>query len=967
MEVWDFLGYLVCALCVVLFQRLVTLWPPPAQHRGEETKVVYINRCTVSVQTEEDGTGMDQKKSHGTTERLQNKKLGRPGLPEQDTHALPGRMHVEQEEGCSSSPPQTSASQRGISLSARLAASAGGGHPGNGMCRNGLLKVPSGGGKQDESLINGNHDDEDDAKDKMSPPRKQQQRSMQFAKTMSSASSVIHTIEESTAYTHMPSDDSMLSASVQSVVLLPSRAASSPKPMVANEDGSVRSVKRPQAAWGKSFSTATTRSDDSGGPPTNENHNNNNASSAVVLPWRRPAYAYSTSTPSCSGATMDGDGGTPAGTAAQEGEVKEVLPWRKRESVGTTSGSTNSPQRRSPTFGASATSPPQMRVISPPPGLGHGLGDIPPVAPPGLEPKPATGKEAEGNASSVLSEEKSGRKSTSADRGAREGAAAVPYAKALTEGTKIGTCDAAFFTASKAIQDFGKQGKWEQAVGVLRSMKDMNVKPNVVNFNLAISACGQKKQWECALKLLQEMQEESVEPNVITYNTAISACGKAMMWDRAMGLLEHMKTKHVQPDKLSYNATISACGKGMQPEMALNLLEEMKQLSVKPDVISYNASISACGVAQKWENALLLLDDMKQQRLEPDVISYNAAISACEKGARADKALELLESMGTQRVIPNIITYSAAISACEKGMKWEKALELLEEMKQWNIQPSVIAYSAAISACEKGVQPEMAMKLLEKMKTDNLEPSVISYTSAISACAKGLLPEKALDLFKEMKSNNVAPNVISYNAAISACEKAALPEKALELLNEMRGQRVKPDKISYSAAISACGKGMQPEMAMKLLEDMKSQHLDPNIITYSASISACENAGRYEDAERLYREAYASRSYDHWLGGKKNCVIDFRSYPLAIAKAALRVILKDYKANGIPAKSPELIVGRGARSDGDAVLRPALLEMLKTEFHGALRTKEPKENSARLLITRSSIAAWAKGEECSSN
>jgi len=979
----------------------------------EDTKLVYIDKYTVSVQTEEDEVWEQARGVH----KQNNKLTAFTGGQEEELRTKSSNIH-----------PPSNASRS--SLSARIAATT----------QSGLPEVPS--GKHDESLIGyiSNHGDMKDeipawkrcptqstlASNSHLPEVSRSQEFTRGKSMSSSASLLIHTIEETTEYsTHIPVCDGFIDRSTrssQSVVLLPSRAASTHRPIVpipisqafypivssSSKDEEVWSppAKRPQVAWGKSF-TVPNRS---GGCATSHNNDKNDTSPAVVPPWRRAAYVNLDRNQ-----TIET---TPAGAPAQE---EEVVPWKKRESG--TYASTSSLDNYGKWQPCAKDGVEDSRVLSLPPGQPyHSQSDGILPASPGqiaqhllpkpllpttaivpaaaaatatataekrgnaplfhLPPVPREEKRVNGRLGTTRGDEREakevngtrefiprgGTKRRRARGAAREERGAyAPFEKkaSLPDGSKNNTpCDTTFFTASKAIQDFGKLGKWEEAVGVLRSMKDMNVKPNVVNFNLAISACGQKKQWECALKLLEEMQDESIEPNVITYNTAISACGKAMKWDRAMGLLEHMKTKQVQPDKLSYNSTISACGKGMKPEMALNLLEEMKQLNVKPDVISYNASISACGVAQKWENALLLLDDMKKQRLEPDVISYNAAISACEKGARADKALELLEVMKTQNVDPNIITYSAAISACEKGMKWEKALELLEEIKQWDIQPSVIAYSAAISACEKGVQPEMAMKLLEKMKTDNLEPSVISYTSAISACAKGLQPEKALDLFKEMKSRGVFPNVISYNAAMSACEKAANPEKALELLNEMRAVRVEPDKISYSTAISACGKGMQPDMAMKLLEDMKSVNLHPNIITYSAAISACENAGRYEDAERLYREAYATRSYDPWLGGKKNCVIDFRSYPLAIAKAALRVILHDYKEHGLPAKNPELIVGRGTvGSDGhnDAVLRPALLEMLKTEFHGALRTK-PKENSARLLITRSSIAAWAKGE-----
>jgi len=86
----------------------------------------------------------------------------------------------------------------------------------------------------------------------------------------------------------------------------------------------------------------------------------------------------------------------------------------------------------------------------------------------------------------------------------------------------------------KAITAYGKRGRWEESVRVLRDMKGMNLERNVVCFTSAIDACARRKQWKCALELLQEMGQESISANVISYNAAISACEKGEQWEKAL-------------------------------------------------------------------------------------------------------------------------------------------------------------------------------------------------------------------------------------------------------------------------------------------------------------------------------------------------------------------------------------------------------------------------------------------------
>ena len=95
---------------------------------------------------------------------------------------------------------------------------------------------------------------------------------------------------------------------------------------------------------------------------------------------------------------------------------------------------------------------------------------------------------------------------------------------------------------------------------MLEEMNERGLRPNVIHFNIAMSACDQARQPERALALLAEMQTLGIEPSLISYNTAISAC-RWGQWERALSLLEEMSSRGIEPDVISYNSAIASCSR----------------------------------------------------------------------------------------------------------------------------------------------------------------------------------------------------------------------------------------------------------------------------------------------------------------------------------------------------------------------------------------------------------------------
>jgi len=83
-----------------------------------------------------------------------------------------------------------------------------------------------------------------------------------------------------------------------------------------------------------------------------------------------------------------------------------------------------------------------------------------------------------------------------------------------------------------------------------------------------------------------------IKPDVITYSAAISACEKGGQWEKALALLQQMRGVGITPNVITYSASIQACASSGQPTIALEIFDEAQQ-AIEMNVVIYNAILDA--------------------------------------------------------------------------------------------------------------------------------------------------------------------------------------------------------------------------------------------------------------------------------------------------------------------------------------------------------------------------------------
>ncbi|CAM9965933.1 unnamed protein product [Scytosiphon promiscuus] len=189
-----------------------------------------------------------------------------------------------------------------------------------------------------------------------------------------------------------------------------------------------------------------------------------------------------------------------------------------------------------------------------------------------------------------------------------------------------------------------------EALARLRGMSGAEMPQTVGNYSLAITKCGHEGRWQDALALLRRMPEAAgVPPSRKCYHSAIGACGSSDRYEEALALLREMPERGLSLTEKSYRCAISACGNAGRFDECVSLLREARAAGLPPSPGSYSLAIMACGDAGRWETGLSLLEEAEALDIVANGACYNAAAKACKDCGRPEEAAGVLERSRRRR------------------------------------------------------------------------------------------------------------------------------------------------------------------------------------------------------------------------------------------------------------------------------------------------------------------------------
>ncbi|KAL3517356.1 hypothetical protein ACH5RR_019945 [Cinchona calisaya] len=446
------------------------------------------------------------------------------------------------------------------------------------------------------------------------------------------------------------------------------------------------------------------------------------------------------------------------------------------------------------------------------------------------------------------------------------------------------------YAYSSLISAYAKSGYCNEAITIFETMKDLNLKPNLVTYNALIDACGKGgADFKRASEIFDEMLTNGVQPDRITYNSLLAVCSGAALWDAARCLFNEMLYRGIHQDIYTYNTLLDAACNGGHLDAAFEIMSEMPVKNVYPNQVTYSTMIRGCAKAGKLDRALNLFDEMKYAGMKLDRVSYNTLLAIYANLGRFEEAFTVAEEMESMGIKKDVVTYNALLDGFGKQGMYDKVKELFTKMKAENLSPNLLTYSTLISVYSKGGLYREAMQVYKEFKRQDMKADVVFYSKLIDAlCKKGLVESSAL-LLDEMMKEGIQPNVVTYNSIINAFGWSVATEYPLESDQQIESSlsiaaanvsESKPDDINKDMIIKifeqlGTGKSTVGETVINrgrqdflcvlgVFQKMHEMEIKPNVVTFSAILNACSRCNSFEEASVLLEEL---RLFDNHVYG----------------------------------------------------------------------------------------------------
>ena len=161
---------------------------------------------------------------------------------------------------------------------------------------------------------------------------------------------------------------------------------------------------------------------------------------------------------------------------------------------------------------------------------------------------------------------------------------------------------------------------------------------------------------------------------------------------------------------------------------------------------------------------------------------------------------------------------------------------------------------------------------------------------------------------------------------------------------------ISPDDAASNSAAIACGSVHVWEGALSVLRGMELSRV-PSDETYFETMTALVLKGRHATAVQLFRQWEASAGVRCRVS---DTLFDLRGMRVEVSVIAVRAAVLDtmaaLEAEGIQERRVVFITGRGAHSQNGALVRPAVLSLLRNELRMEAQLVKGNEGRTEAVV-----------------
>ncbi|KAJ8748391.1 hypothetical protein K2173_003028 [Erythroxylum novogranatense] len=229
--------------------------------------------------------------------------------------------------------------------------------------------------------------------------------------------------------------------------------------------------------------------------------------------------------------------------------------------------------------------------------------------------------------------------------------------------------------------------KLEKFQGVFQDLR-IKTSPDLVTYNLVLTACGQRHDVEDAEKTFTLLKKAKLDPDWVTYSILSNLYIKSELHEKAVSTLKEMEKMAVRKSRAAFSSLLSLHTNMGNKDGVHRIWEKMKACFQKLNDAEYLCMISSLVKLKEIQEAENLYKEWESESGTGDVRVSNVLLAAYINSDKMQEAENFYRHIIQKGITPSYTTWELFTWGHLKTKQTVKALKFLKKaigsVKKWN-------------------------------------------------------------------------------------------------------------------------------------------------------------------------------------------------------------------------------------------------------------------------------------------
>ncbi|KAJ4842628.1 hypothetical protein Tsubulata_039773 [Turnera subulata] len=230
-------------------------------------------------------------------------------------------------------------------------------------------------------------------------------------------------------------------------------------------------------------------------------------------------------------------------------------------------------------------------------------------------------------------------------------------------------------------------GQHEKVSEIISQLKK-NTSPDVVTYNLWLTACASQNDVERAEEVFKELKKAKIDPDWVTYSTLTNLYMKSERLEEAASTLNEMEKRASRKNRAAYSSLLSLHTSIGDKDGLHRIWSKLKSYFRQMSDAEYTCMVSSLVKLGELEQARTLYTEWESVSGTGDVRIANVLLAGYINRNQVEEAESFSHRMAQKSLIPSYTTWELLTWGHLKRKEMQKVLKYFKKaissVKQWN-------------------------------------------------------------------------------------------------------------------------------------------------------------------------------------------------------------------------------------------------------------------------------------------